>query len=887
MVRLLSRCQVVIIGLFISTINLYPLPSLAQISPDQTLGDEASVLHPDTDLDGVLVDLINGGATRETNLFHSFEHFNVSESQQVYFDSPSGIDTILTRVTGNRASNIMGTLGVNGGADLFLLNPNGIVFSTNAQLDVGGSFIATTADAFQFESMGTFSGREPDLPSSLLTIAPSAFLFGQEAAGSIVNQSTIAATYDDLPDAVMGLRVPNGETLGLLGGDVLIDGGWLSALGGRIEIGSVVGDGTISLSENSRFQFLDTVHRGEVRFQNDAVADAALRGGGNIRVMAATIDIMSSLLQTGIRAGEETSGRQAGKILLDATERIRLRGGTDRSETDNLQSFGISNNVEQDSIGDAGLIKVISPILTIRNGAQINASVFGGGNAGRVIIEASDRVTAAGTSALESSLSGIFSSVEQGGVGHAGRIQITTPILRVRDGARISSSVNGSGDGGNIKINVSDQITLDGASTTGSNASGVFSTLDMGGVGSAGRIKITTPILNVQNGARINSSTLGQGDGGSVIISATQYISIEGRTDDDDENSFSRIASEAFYFGDSNNESNEEENTDSNALFPQSNGIVLGNAGRIAIATPVLNLTDGAQITSASFSAGDGGNIIIDAANQIHLDDGLIKASSLQDSFGQAGDITITTELATVENDSQLLSTTGDTTGGNISLDLDNLFLLSGSRIAAASGAEGSGGDGGNIVIGADFIVTLANQDSDIDANAYSGNGGNITIEAENLFNIEFQEQQLTPRNDITVSSAFGLDGEVTIESPNIDPSRGTTTLPTNLIASLPLDAVCHSQNGNHSQFVMAGRGGLPSAPTGMLNGVTVLTPWVVRDRSTSFLPSTPTSNQLAYSSGFIEAEHWETDKNGKVVLVTSSHVTSQERWPTHNLCAS
>ena len=183
MVRLLFRYQVVIIGLLISKMSLYSLPTLAQIIPDNTLGNEASVLVPNANIDGVLVDFIDGGATRETNLFHSFEQFNINESQQVYFNSPNGIETILTRVTGNDTSDILGTLGVTGSADLFLLNPNGIIFGDNTQLDVGGSFVATTADAFQFDIIGTFSGRDPEPPSPLLTISPSAFLFDSDFAG--------------------------------------------------------------------------------------------------------------------------------------------------------------------------------------------------------------------------------------------------------------------------------------------------------------------------------------------------------------------------------------------------------------------------------------------------------------------------------------------------------------------------------------------------------------------------------------------------------------------------------------------------------------------------------------------------------------------------------
>lgn len=66
----------------------------------------------------------------------------------MYFVNRNGIQNIVSRVTGKEASNILGTLAVEGNANLFLLNPNGILFGKNAQLDVRGSFIGTTANAF-------------------------------------------------------------------------------------------------------------------------------------------------------------------------------------------------------------------------------------------------------------------------------------------------------------------------------------------------------------------------------------------------------------------------------------------------------------------------------------------------------------------------------------------------------------------------------------------------------------------------------------------------------------------------------------------------------------------------------------------------------------------
>ena len=137
----------------------------AQITPDGTLGAEGSIITPNVNAGGLPADRIDGGARRGANLFHSFREFNVGELQRVYFANPAGIENILSRVTGSSRSDILGTLGVVGGnANLFLINPNGIIFGPNARLDVGGSFVASTANAIQFGEQGFFSATNPEAP---------------------------------------------------------------------------------------------------------------------------------------------------------------------------------------------------------------------------------------------------------------------------------------------------------------------------------------------------------------------------------------------------------------------------------------------------------------------------------------------------------------------------------------------------------------------------------------------------------------------------------------------------------------------------------------------------------------------------------------------------
>lgn len=125
------------VGLFLLLGTIIPIavvsiltsnPCLAQIIPDATLGNQNSRVTTGVNIKEHGADLIEGGAQRGSSLFHSFAEFNVNNGQQVYFANPTGVANIFSRVTGGNASNILGTLGVNGAANLFLLNPNGIIF---------------------------------------------------------------------------------------------------------------------------------------------------------------------------------------------------------------------------------------------------------------------------------------------------------------------------------------------------------------------------------------------------------------------------------------------------------------------------------------------------------------------------------------------------------------------------------------------------------------------------------------------------------------------------------------------------------------------------------------------------------------------------------------
>ncbi|MBR8840462.1 MAG: filamentous hemagglutinin N-terminal domain-containing protein, partial [Stigonema ocellatum SAG 48.90 = DSM 106950] len=224
--------------------------ALGQVKPipDNTLGEENSVVTPSV-IKGVPSDQIDGGAIRGRNLFHSFQEFNIDSGRGAYFTNPALIENIFSRVTGGNASKIFGTLGVLGNANLFLINPNGIIFGPSSSLDVRGSFVGTTANAIQFGNQGFFSATNPEAPSPLLTINPSALFYNQIAAASIQNNSVaLLAEKDPAGFDVSGLRVPDGKSLLLVGGNISMDGGQLNAYGGRVELGGLISPGFVGLN---------------------------------------------------------------------------------------------------------------------------------------------------------------------------------------------------------------------------------------------------------------------------------------------------------------------------------------------------------------------------------------------------------------------------------------------------------------------------------------------------------------------------------------------------------------------------------------------------------------------------------------------------------------
>lgn len=1013
-------------------------PSAAQLVPDQAsdrnLGTTVQPVTPQ-------LDLITGGTrpSNGINLFHSFSEFNVDVGRGVYFDTPTGVQNILTRVTGNTRSSILGILGTTGNANLFLLNPNGIVFGETAILDVRGSLIATTANSIRLGETGSFSASAPQ-SSVLLNINPSALLVNQLGrSGNIeLNQAS--------------LGVPQGQSMAFVGGAVQMNGGILAASNGRVELGGLAESGTINFNQNAgqiTLGFPANVVRSNVFLTNNALIGVSGDGSGSIAIHARNFDLSNqSALFNGIFSNTQGTP-QPGKITIDATDAVTLQqestignligsnttgnggdidiktgilsllegsnintfhngegnGGSvminarDRVTVDGANSVGNGSSITTIGLngeGNSGDIRINSGVLELTNGGQLVTSSNRPVNSGNILLNIRDRTTINGTAQVLGLPSGIFAELSANGIGTAGNIDITTPLLAITNGGQIRASTYGFGNSGNISINASDRVILDGFSTNASSLNSSSISSDVASeqtIGNGGTIQITTNSLFVKNGASISGSTNGQGNGGKIIIDARDQVMIDGQ-------------SQAL-------------STQGNNTFPLRSAVrtlvlpnAIGNGGEIQITTGSLKVLNGALVTADTSGQGNGGNILIRARDRV-LVDGIGRNGSSSNissdvsnfetngfifrGSGNGGDVQIDANDLTISNGAILSSLTeGQGKAGNINLTLRNaltvqgysstdssqtssIFAAAGSRSTGAGGnlritasqvsvldrgqvfvgnvgqgnagtlsvnantikldnqavisssaTSGNGGDiflnakevllmrrgsfistsaagtinpnnpgnGGNININTRFLVSAPQENADIVANAIVGRGGNVTITAQGIFGftprsrselVEFfgttdltrANLDLLPTNDIIAISRENptLSGRIELNLPDFDPSQGLVTLPTAFIdRANQITQSCRADvTAARSSFINSGRGGVPASPGDTLSSSSTFDRWIALNP-----PPNPSSRQAKSPSPqsetgepLVEAQSWVRDANGVVMLVAQTPVQS------------
>jgi filamentous hemagglutinin family protein len=684
--------------------------TLAQLTPDTTLGSENSTVTSTG-----AVDSINGGATRGTNLFHSFEEFNVGEGRSAYFNNPAGIENILSRVTGANPSNIFGTLGVSGGsANLFLINPNGIIFGANARLDVGGSFVGTTASSLNFADSSKFSATAPQSAPLLTVSIPLGLQFG-EATGRIQNQSQ--ATNSSAK--VVGLQVQPGKTLALVGGNVALERGSMTAAGGRIELGSVAGTALVNLNsteEGWALGYENTENFQDIQLSQQALVDASGEGGGNIQVRGRQITITD-----GSKIQAKTLGsKPGGNLAVTASEVVELIG----TSADSQERSSLITDTEGN--GSAGALTITAKRLLVQNGGLISTGTYprSRGSGGNLTVTASDSVKLMGE-APDSEFQSRMTTQTQGD-GSAGALTVTTGKLIVQDGGQVSAGTypRSRGSGGNLTVTASEFVELTGVSANGEQPSRLTSHTT--GAGNAKDLTITTGKLVVQGGAYVSTGVVNLsgagspiGQGGNLSITALDSVEVTGESANGDD--FSRLTTR----------------TEGN-----------GAAGSLTINTGKLIVQAGGQVSAGtvSGSTGAGGNLSITAIDSVKVTGESVngrrdysRLTTRTEGAGDANDLTINTGKLIIEAGGQVSAGTvsGSTgAGGNLTVTAsDSVEVRGGSFNGDVSSRlttrTAGAGDAKDLTINTGkLIIEAGGQVSAGTVSGSTGAGGNLTVTA-------------------------------------------------------------------------------------------------------------------------------------------------------------
>ncbi len=829
-----------------------PPATTAQLIPDTTLGSENSQVTPGTLIHGLPADLIEGGAPRGSNLFHSFQEFNVGDLQRVYFDNPAGITNIFSRVTGGNPSQILGTLGVAGSANLFFLNPNGLLFGPKAQLDIAGSFFASTADRWLFDNGLEFSATNPAAPSPLLTISITPGLqSGTAHHAGISSQGNLVT-----------------------GGDLTLHGGWLD-LQGTLQAGGALtlhATDTLRLRDTATIPFIAAA-RGNLlvqgnnqvdiftlnhpdsgfyaggdlvlRSSNAVGGDAHFWSGGNFRVEqldGSSGDLFSPHDPIIIaKGGVIISGYTGASLHILAGGGIRIDGGVNINGPDlsdytihpghidpiirNLAAVTLSDGTPltidgrnqatldlragiDDNFIETLIANAVNP--TLAQGVNGNPLPSGGGFEPKPSPSSFIQING-NINVLQPNGLVFITNQYQPDIGQPGEpISIGSSI----------STVSVTGNSGNVIIDSRQNLEILSGSqiitASLANESGTIRLLSQGDINaegteissdsSAANSNLIELIANrdLNFSGRISSSSE-LGNGGGINLQAQRNLNLS--------------------------------NAELKSTTGDSNGNGSGDGGQIQL-TAAQNLhLEGTLLTSSS--GGDAGNIQASSQGNMTLR-GSIEASSTRGSAGnidlrarqnlattatieastdsgRAGNLSLVSQLGSIQvSGGELVSETfGNGQAGSIRTTAANHFVLSnGAELSARTRGSGSAG---NIAVTASGIQILDR--GRIFANTVgTGSGGNIALNAS---------EQITLNRGFIFANTFRLPtspgvplgnaGNISLTSPQVSIENGSL-----------ISAFSQSEGNGGSISVETGNGNLSvsgvdqfGVPSGIFMGAT------------------------------------------------------------------
>jgi filamentous hemagglutinin family protein len=709
-----------------------------------------------------------------TVLLHSLIDFSIGAADTVTFiDGNPNLQTVITRVTGNAQSNILGALQTQGDFDLFLINPNGIIFGPNARVDIRGSFIATTAESVVFNNGEIFSSSSLTTPSLTINL-PVSLRFGNTTNPIQVNGAhTVPSPF---PRISARPANPNssGYTLALIGGELNINNGNVSATNGRVALGSVTPQSRVNLNPITAgwlFDYNDAQGFGDITLDQSARVSAT---GGDMQIEAenlliegnSIIDLSPSLTQA------------AGNLVITASDSVQLSGASTRIFSEN---GGSTQNV--------GNFSIRTERLRLDSGTTIRSTTSGAGLGGDINVYANTIELVNGDLLTESRVTA---------TNDAGNINLFTQNLTMQAGASISASTQSLGLGGNItvrplqpslpsSVTISDlsfitaedfttsqggNISLENIGRLTLNTGGEITTQAVNGQGGTIDIQVGDQI-SLSDNSRITSEATVNGNAGGVSVRSGGSLELQ---------DFSRITVESV------NGQGGALDVNANSISLRNNSRITseatgaGSAGDITLTSEVVTLFDRSSITAATQSL-TGGNITF--RNQA-----LIFMGPCEQGSCPTGNNAITASAA------------GTANGGNIAM----IFRPEGGLLYSP--------------------LPLRPTNNDVIASAVSGNGGTITI--QNLIALDPRRRNpvtgqpdplhfvqfsgvATPDSDLIASSAFGVDGNVEL---NFRQDLESDDLPSEFLGN-ELEQSCTTggraapeQERSRSTFTITGQGG-------------------------------------------------------------------------------
>jgi len=815
--RACSSVIAALIGALIASIGAVPASNAQPVTASPPASSLGTVVTPQA---GGVFDITGG--TRPSggaNLFHSFGNFSPDFNQTARFlNQPSAATTnILSRVTGGNPSNIFGTIDTSAfaGANLFLMNPAGIVFGPNAQLNVAGSFHATTADYITLSDGVTSVKFGIDTPAGVLTSAPPvAFGFsGNKTPASIEVRTGGFACCDEFgfPTSVTALlQVPEGMTLSLVGGNApgsttpgvaigALDGsspGYLLAPAGRVNLVSVASAGEATFDGKGfnvdGFPQLGTVYIGRGSGADVFNTGASIVDAKEIFIRGGRLEINDGVLVPGGFAFELSflvglsSPPKGGEVNIKVTDDVTMTGTFFDGLTFTAPGIFIYNgdffnvspeakvpdvNITAGSVsisgfasiwtnrvapGEPGNVVINTNTLNVSSGGSVIMFNSFAGPGGNMIINAKD---------VNISGNGSPSPVEFEGLGAQGVVS----IVRLVTGSTAPELI--TADSGNITINASNSLNVTGLA-------GI--TTDSRVFGGAGAITINAGDIFLSGTGQFESGAIASqsafaGDAGNVTINAARTITIK--------DGF-RISSTALGSGDAG---------DVNVTAGQS--ITLSNAGRILGRTNqpsdaamdglygevFLQTVTGPNGLRAEMGDPDATMMEINAYLQQRGD---IQILNLDLTPGEGGKVFIMTPVLALNSGGSIETSTGwEGNAGQILANVGALAVNGGSFISSSSGivlrnpdgtmigAVVGPGNAGSVDLTANDTITVTGAGSIISTSTFGdGKGGNVALNAGNKVTISDGGAVRADSGGMlggSVVSGKGVGGDITITAGN------------------------------------------------------------------------------------------------------------------------